>query len=571
MTRIAAKLDELFSGKIDLTDIKNPDDAQAAFYSRAIAALAVMMRCGIDEDTAARCITDGYHDMGIDAVYNDLTQKKLFLIQSKWRKVGNGGITQTEASSFAQGAKRIIDSDFDGCNKKIAAKQTDIIAALKDIDCQVEIIFCHTGNELGTDFAKRPITDLLTQVNEKDVAEILIFSEIILKDIYDFLANSQTSDNIVLDDVILSNWGTTDEPYKAYYGIVSASMIGNWYQLYGNRLFAKNIRYYKGSTEVNQGIKDVLKTEPDKFFYYNNGIKMLCRKITRKVAYSTDRSTGLFVLEGVSLVNGAQTTGAIGIAYAEKPEAVERAKVFIQMIDLGDAGEEQATQITKFTNTQNRIDSKDFAALDPVQERIKTELSFANIQYLYKAGASVEDKAHQIALDEAIIAQACSMDDLTIVAAAKGNVGALTENIDKAPYKLLFNGSTNSFQLVNNVRVLRVVDTFLKRKEISATGRKRLVLVHGNRFMLHMVLSELHSEANYDSSFLDVELIEARTLDICGKLWEKIYAAQEAKYPEAYPAYIYKNSGRIRTLKEAIRKTSEDVIERSTVASLPLL
>ena len=73
---------------------------------------------------------------------------------------------------------------------------------------------------MGANFAKRPITDLLTQVNEKDVAEILIFSEIILKDIYDYLANSQTIDNIVLDDVILSNWGTIDEPYKAYYGII---------------------------------------------------------------------------------------------------------------------------------------------------------------------------------------------------------------------------------------------------------------------------------------------------------------------------------------------------------------
>lgn len=124
---------------------------------------------------------------------------------------------------------------------------------------------------------------------------------------------------------------------------------------------------------------------------------------------------------------------------------------------------------------------------------------------------------------------------------------------------MLFNGGTNSFQLVNNVRVLRAVDTFLKRKEISATGRKRLVLVHGNRFMLHMVLSELHSEANYDASFLDVELIENRTLNICGELWEKIYAAQEAEYPEAYPAHIYKNSGRIRTLKEAICKASKDV------------
>lgn len=74
------------------------------------------------------------------------------------------------------------------------------------------------------------------------------------------------------------------------------------------------------------------------------------------------------------------------------------------------------------TNTQNRIDGKDFAALDPEQERIKNELSFSGIQYLYKTGATIEDPLHQITLDEAIIAQACSIDELSIVALAKRNV-----------------------------------------------------------------------------------------------------------------------------------------------------
>ena len=119
--------------------------------------------------------------------------------------------------------------------------------------------------------------------------------------------------------------------------------------------------------------------------------------------------------KGVSLVNGAQTTGSIGAVYADMPDVVARAKVFIQMIDLADTEEEQATQITRFTNTQNRIDGKDFAALDPEQERIKNELSFSGIQYLYKTGATIEDPLHQITLDEAIIAQACSIDELSIV------------------------------------------------------------------------------------------------------------------------------------------------------------
>ena len=87
---------------------------------------------------------------------------------------------------------------------------------------------------------------------------ILVFVESKLQDIYDYLANGQSSDNIVLDDVLLNNWGTVDSPYKAYYGTIPVAAIGEWFKQYGNRLFAKNIRYYKGSTEVNQGINVIL-------------------------------------------------------------------------------------------------------------------------------------------------------------------------------------------------------------------------------------------------------------------------------------------------------------------------
>ncbi len=73
------------------------------------------------------------------------------------------------------------------------------------------------------------------------------------------------------------------------------------------------------------------------------------------------------------------------------------------------------------------------------------ELSLGGIQYLYKDGSQIEDPQHQILLDETIVSQACLLEEISIVALVKGNIGALTENIDKAPYKKLFNGSTNSF------------------------------------------------------------------------------------------------------------------------------
>lgn len=549
MIRIKSKLDEFFKKKIDLTDASNDEEKQNKYYTRSIAALAITMRCGIELDSATQTITDGYHDMGIDAVYNDSAQKKLILVQSKWRKDGNGSISQEETTAFISGIKRILNFDFDGCNEKLVAKQPEIVAAIRDMDYQIELIFCHTGSQNIDTYALRPIDELYRQVNEDDATELLSFVEIKLQDIYDYLANGQNSDNIILDDVLLNNWGTVETPYKAYYGTIPVAAIGEWFKQYGNRLFAKNIRYYKGSTEVNNGIKEVLKNEPEKFFYYNNGIKVLCKKITKKAAYSTERNTGLFVLEGVSLVNGAQTTGTIGSVYAESPELLNSASIYIQMIDLGESNEEQATQITKLSNTQNRIEGKDFASLDPNQERLRMELSFVGIQYLYKAGAKIDFPERQISLDEAIVAQACSVNDLSITALAKRNVGALTENIEKTPYKLLFNGSTNSFSLHNNVQVYRAVEHYISQNEPTANGRKRLVLVHGNRYLLHIILGRIQQTEGFSTRYIEATEIISMVDAIFVEVWENVYCSMEKHFSESYPAHIFKNVGRLRTLE----------------------
>lgn len=502
----------------------------------------------MDYDVAAQSVTDGYHDMGVDAVYNDTKQKKLLLVQSKWHKDGSGGISQEETGTFVRGIKRIINLDFNGCNQKLDAKKQEITNAIRDMDYQIEVIFCHTGSQSIGDYAYRPINELLGQVNEDDSTDLLTFVESKLQDIYEYLANGQNSDNIVLDDVLLSDWGVVNSPFRAYYGTIPVSAVGEWYNQYGNKLFAKNIRYYKGSTEVNQGIKEVLKKSPDKFFYYNNGVKILCKKIIKKAAYSTGRDIGLFALEGVSLVNGAQTTGVIGTVFAENSELISSAKIFIQMIDLGDSNEEQATQITKLSNTQNRIDGKDFASLDPNQERLRMELSLGGIQYLYKSGAKIEDPERQISLDETIVSQACALSDLSVVALVKRNVGALTENIEKPPYKLLFNGATNSFSLYNGVQVLRSVEGCIAQNELEATGRKRLVLVHGNRFLLHLIFERVKNIDGFNTQYYTKDDINSIVSPMFLELWDSTYNSMEEHFPEAYPAHIFKNVGRLKEL-----------------------
>ncbi|MCI9227766.1 MAG: hypothetical protein HFG86_07020 [Dorea sp.] len=276
MRRVQARIQEMFQGKVDMADF--PNDTNKHFETRALAAFALIMKSGLEVTQASVHVTDGYHDMGIDAIFLDETQKKLFLVQSKWRADGVGSITQDEMSNFAQGVQRVLEEDLAGANDKIIAKSIDIDVALTQMGYQIHAIFIHTGNQKANDYVLRPISQLMEKTND-EISTILLFDEFNFKDIYSFLANGQEQPGINLDDVILSNWGKVDAPFVSYYGTISAATVGEWYKNFGNALFAKNIRFYKGNTDVNEGMKKVLLQEPEKFYYYNNGIKLLCKSI----------------------------------------------------------------------------------------------------------------------------------------------------------------------------------------------------------------------------------------------------------------------------------------------------
>ena len=551
MIRIATKLNELFQGHVDLSDVEMERTENKHFETRALAALALMMKSDIDVLSSGLHITDGYHDMGIDAIYLDETQKQLFVVQSKWRESGHGSISQEEMQAFVEGIKRIINFDTDGANPKIQAKKPDIELALTKIGYQIHALFIHTGDTKLNTYATRPLNDLLSSTND-DVDTLIIFDEILYQDVYAYLAQGQESDDITLDDVILINWGKIDSPFTAYYGLISAAAIGDWYREYGNRLFAKNIRFYKGNTNVNDGIKRVLLQEPENFFYYNNGVKLLCKSIHRKAKDSTNNATGLFMLEGVSLVNGAQTTGSIGTIFMESPEQVSKAYVMVQIIDLSQASGETATQITKLSNTQNRIDNRDFAALDPIQEKIRQELSFSHYEYLYKGGDKITDPDSQLTFDEAIVALACLHTDISYSTTAKRNIGALSEDITKAPYKVLMNKGTNSFSLLNGVMVIRHVDKVLQMKKNELTGRERLLTVHGNRFIAHCVLQRLVKDERFSKCAIDTNDLQRRSATIVDELIPSVTLAMNELFADSYPANVFKNATKCKSILEQI-------------------
>lgn len=135
-------------------------------------------------------------------------------------------------------------------------------------------------------------------------------------------------------------------------------------------LFNWNIRRYLGKKgEVNKGLLKTIEEQPENFYYYNNGISMLCEKFE-----FNDKSKKL-IISKAQIVNGAQTIGALKIA---DPGKLKDVLVLVKLTEIKHHNREigVAAELIRTNNTQNKLSIPDFRSNDPIQ--IWLELNFKN-------------------------------------------------------------------------------------------------------------------------------------------------------------------------------------------------
>jgi hypothetical protein len=132
-------------------------------------------------------------------------------------------------------------------------------------------------------------------------------------------------------------------------------------------LFNWNIRRFLGKKgEVNSGLTESLDINPDKFFYFNNGISALCE------GYEFNDKTKELKVSKLQIVNGAQTIGAIKNANTEK---LRNVLVLVKLTAVKHASRERgiAASLIKTSNTQNTLRAPDFRSNDKIQQWLETE------------------------------------------------------------------------------------------------------------------------------------------------------------------------------------------------------
>jgi AIPR protein len=550
--QIEAKLRSLFTNLIDLSDYANKSQSEkdSAFLTRALAAFAILATADVTPDQAASYVTDGFHDNGIDAVYFDSREKILFCVQTKWKHDGTGSIERGDALKFITGVKDLINAEFDRFNDKIKSRSTEILDALSLANTRIVLLVAYTGQgTLGQDIS-RDFDDFLKNMNDpSEVVELKVLRQ---GNLHGIVASGTLGVPINIDDVVLKDWGQIREPFGSYYGLVSATEVADWLNKYYPKIFMPNIRSFLGETEINQSIVETLISEPENFWYFNNGITALCGSISKKPLGGNTREIGKFDCRDVSIVNGAQTVGAIATAYAKSPDQVAKALVSIRFISLESCPEDFSLRVTRSTNTQNRIDSRDFVSLDTEnQERIRTELQLEGVEYVYKPGNTVRDNQNGFDFLEAIIAIACAHSELSYAVQAKGKVSLLYEDISKAPYKALFNPSLSSIRLWKLVQIHRAIEDRMKAERGKRQGREAMLPVHGNRFLARQVFRYLPL-GNLDDPRRDIQDLLRLLPELTIRAIDLTAKAITEKYSESYLANLFKNTKKCQEIENLV-------------------
>lgn len=152
--------------------------------------------------------------------------------------------------------------------------------------------------------------------------------------------------------------------YDCYIGVISGRCLAEIYRDEGQRLIEKNVRSFLQATgKINQGIKKTLIDEPEMFMTYNNGISTTAKGILLDEAKSNDSFVTIKEITDWQIVNGGQTTASIYNALQSGVD-ISAVNVQIKLTVIRDLSrsEEMVGYISKYANSQNKINMSDFSA-----------------------------------------------------------------------------------------------------------------------------------------------------------------------------------------------------------------
>ncbi|MER5619177.1 AIPR family protein [Streptomyces sp. NPDC002215] len=499
--QMRSALTQAYKGLIDESDLKRNSDKERerAFLSRAVAATAIRRVTEWGLERCAEVVIDGGNDNGIDAVA--VTEgPQVWLVQAKWSEKGTAGFHTDAARSFIDGLRLLEDRHFRAFNKKLQQFTAVLDSALGDPNLTINLVIALTGKDPLHSHAKA-ILDRAKE-DHRGHGPMLNYQLLTTTELLQQLREDRMPDPVDFT-LRMSKWLRRGLPFLSYQGSLRARDVGEIFESHGVRLFSKNIRQSLGLTRINVGIERTLTEEPENFWYFNNGITILCDQIEpfypgrRHPDHPIDLK-----LKNATVVNGAQTVTSIHKAIQEKPEAANEADVAVRIIALGGDYSEYTSRIAETTNTQNAVYRRDFISLDEKQARIREDFDLTlGKDYVYKRGEMDPAPDSGCSVVQAAVALACAYRTPALAVRAKRDTELLWEPGPQGAYQRLFGEMPSALRIWRCVQILLETVRTLHALRDRLEGRAQNVARHGDILVTHLVFQLLDLEEIEELSF----------------------------------------------------------------------
>lgn len=343
-----------------------------------------------DEERVRDALVGGARDVGADAIFADPDAHRIYVIQSKYRtRPKPVHESRNDVLAFGQlgedliGDKRSFEARLAQANAVVRDRLQEIRHKITHSDYRLRLVYVTTGA------VSRGLDDEV-QARAQDRFDCIVFQRPdVLRLLEDYIDGAAPP--VPLLDLPIDG-DTFLRRYDPALGIESwvFSMRGtDVARIYGDagvRLFARNIRGFLGrKTDVNKGLEHSLRREPDRFWYYNNGITIVCDS-----AHDTGRGGERRLrVTHAQVINGQQTTRVI------EEVGGKRASVLVRVIAIPRASDNGAYdslvgRIVEATNWQNAIEHSDLMSNDAEQVRLERELRKRSYAYLRKRASKGE-------------------------------------------------------------------------------------------------------------------------------------------------------------------------------------
>lgn len=390
------------------------------------------------DDGAASALCGGPTDKGVDAVFIDDSARTAFVVQGK-RREGLGVKTEgrNDLISFADLADSIT-GDIEAFGTLAGQLSPEVLGKLEKARQRVKrrryglrLFYVTTGK-----CSRKLVEEAQKKARHAGSGTVLeVFDgralQLLLSDYLDGVAPPVPSLDLEIESGggvktsgIFNRYDSKTE-IESWVFSMSDLAVAGLFERAGTRLFARNVRGFLGNTQINEGMEKTLSQEPSYFWYYNNGITIICDDASHEASHGRD----VLHVTNPQVINGQQTTRTLFSSARKRA----RASVLVRVIrvprkppsDGDNRFEALVSKIVSATNWQNAIRPSDLMSNDRRQVELERELRKVNYLYLRKRMTKGEARRalganHMYLIKKEELAQAVAGCDLEPVIVREG-------------------------------------------------------------------------------------------------------------------------------------------------------